>query len=221
MWTAIPAIIGSYLLGSVSLSFVAGKKAKGKDITRLGSGSAGAANVWQHVSRSMAAAAFAGDIAKGIIPVVVTRMLGFGLLVQLAAGLAAVAGHNWSVFLSFRGGRGVATTVGLLLMVAPKEFVFAICIALIGAPLRQLALFVLFGMISLPLAGWWWGHDPVLIAGEVATLLLAIAKRLEANRALRVSPGKWWSVLWYRLLFDRDVRDREAWISRDVPAPEP
>lgn len=221
LWTAILVVVGSYLLGSVSLSFVAGKKAKGKDLTQVGSGSAGAANVWEHVSRSMAAVAFAGDVAKGIIPVVVTRMLGFGVSAQLAAGLAAVAGHNWSVFLGFRGGRGVATTIGLLLMVAPKELALAMFIALMGVPLRQLALFVLFGLISLPLVGWWWGQEPALIAGEGAIWLLAIAKRLEANRALRVSPGKWWQVLWYRLLFDRDVRDRKSWIGRDASPAAP
>ena len=221
LWTAIPVIVGSYLLGSVSLSFVAGKKASGKDLTRVGSGSAGAANVWQQGSRSMAVGAFAGDIAKGIIPVVVARMLGLGLPVELAAGLASVAGHNWSVFLGFRGGRGIATTIGLLLMVAPKELALAVLIAAVGLPLRQLALFALFGLVSLPVMGWWWGQAQVLIAGQVAILLLAIAKRLEANRAWRVSPGKRWLVLRYRLIFDRDVRDRKAWINRDAPSPMP
>lgn len=212
---AVLLVVGSYLLGSVPLSFVAGKKAKGKDITRVGSGSAGAANVWQQVSRRMAVLAFAGDIAKGVIPVVVTRILGFNLLLQLAAGLAAVTGHNWSVFLSFRGGRGIATTAGVLLIVAPKELALAVFIALIGLLFRQLALFVLLGLLSVPLVVWWWGDDKAVIVAGAAILFLIIAKRLEANRALCVSPGKWWSVFLYRLLFDRDVRDRKAWISRE------
>jgi glycerol-3-phosphate acyltransferase PlsY len=206
-------IAGSYLLGSISLSYIGSKWIKGKDLTRVGSGTTGTANVWATVSRKIAVIAFFFDVAKGAAPVLVCRYLNFELPIQMASGIAAVVGHNWSIFLCFRGGRGIATIVGLLLVLAPKEFAVLLLFALLGVLLHDLALFILLLVIALPLLSWWLGREQVLITGELIILFLVIAKRLEANR-MWTSEGKWWEVLAYRLLFDRDIRDREAWISR-------
>jgi len=118
----IVAIVSSYLLGSIPVGYILGRALKGIDIRRYGSGNFGATNIFRVVSPVAGVAVLALDMLKGVIPVIV-----FGnfvlrslphfdpILVCLSLGVAAVCGHNWTVFLKFKGGKGVATTIGALL----------------------------------------------------------------------------------------------------------
>lgn len=212
-WLAIIVVIASYLLGSIPSAYLAGKWSKGEDITKAGTGTTGAANVWQTISRTAAVMIFLADMSKGVIPLLVSRQLGFGLPAQIASGLAAIIGHNWSLFLRFRGGRGIAASVGVVLILAPIEVAVSVIISLLGAPLRKLALFVLVAIIILPFLSWYFGLEKAVIGGEAIIALLVIVKRLEANRR-RIRPGvNKWEVLLYRFLYDRDIRNRKAWIA--------
>jgi glycerol-3-phosphate acyltransferase PlsY len=116
---------GAYLLGSVPFAYLFARL-KGVDIRAIGSGNVGATNVFRSVSKALGVATFAADALKGFIPAFVFPALarcflslevgpGLGLL----CGCAAVAGHTWPVFLKFKGGKGVATSAGMLLGVAP------------------------------------------------------------------------------------------------------
>jgi glycerol-3-phosphate acyltransferase PlsY len=112
----LAAGIVSYLLGSIPTGFIFGKVLKGIDIRQHGSRNTGATNVFRVIGKGPGTAVLVIDILKGAIPVAV-----FGLVfapdvnIPLVAALAAVAGHNWTCFLGFKGGKGVATTLGVLI----------------------------------------------------------------------------------------------------------
>lgn len=112
------AVFG-YLFGGIPTGLLLVRAVKGVDIRRYGSGNIGTANVIRVAGPWVGAAVFVADFLKGLLPVLVAREL-TGLPVSEAlAGLAAVCGHCWPVYLGFRGGRGVATGVGALAAVAP------------------------------------------------------------------------------------------------------
>jgi glycerol-3-phosphate acyltransferase PlsY len=119
---AVLAVAVGYLLGAVPVGLLVGRLVRGIDLRDLGSRRTGATNVTRTLGTRWGAVVLVLDLAKGVLAVVLARLLFDGAAaewVAAAAGLAAVAGHNWSVFIGFAGGRGVATTGGGLLALAP------------------------------------------------------------------------------------------------------
>ena len=100
--TVIAIVIG-YLLGSIPFAYIAGRLKKGVDIRRVGTGNMGAVNVMRQVGTMIGYAVFIADIAKGLLAVFIAQWLGLSLAWVLVVGFVAVAGHNWPVFLGFRG----------------------------------------------------------------------------------------------------------------------
>ncbi|MDP2913190.1 MAG: glycerol-3-phosphate 1-O-acyltransferase PlsY [Candidatus Omnitrophota bacterium] len=134
----ILSFIASYLIGSLPTSFVLTKILKGVDIREVGSGNAGATNVLRAAGKIPALITLIVDVMKGVF--VVTALAGFfySFLSELdydfyrsVLGLAAVCGHIWPVFTGFRGGKGVATTLGVGIGIAPALLIPVICIWLI------------------------------------------------------------------------------------------
>ena len=113
------AIAVGYLIGAVPLGLVLGKLLRGIDIREYGSGKIGATNVLRAVGGKAATAVLIFDLGKGVLAVFIAKGLGDALYVEAIAGLAAVAGHNWSIFIGFSGGRGVNTGLGGLFGMAP------------------------------------------------------------------------------------------------------
>ncbi|MFN2581533.1 MAG: glycerol-3-phosphate 1-O-acyltransferase PlsY [Candidatus Dormibacteria bacterium] len=133
-----------YLIGSVPIGVLMGRALRGLDVREHGSHSMGTTNVLRLVGPSAAAATFALDVGKGTAAVAVARRLGADTAGQAAAGLAAIVGHNWPVFAHFRGGKGVATGFGALLMSAPAASPYAI-----GAGLAALGATRIVSVASL------------------------------------------------------------------------
>jgi acyl phosphate:glycerol-3-phosphate acyltransferase len=119
---AIAALIG-YLLGAIPFGLIIGRVTRGIDIREYGSHRTGATNALRTLGARAAAFVFLLDVAKGVVAVLLARTLfGADPLVEwaaAAAGFAAVVGHNWSIFIRFTGGRGVATSTGALGALAP------------------------------------------------------------------------------------------------------
>lgn len=101
-----------YLLGSMPFAYLI-VRSQGADIFRTGTGNPGAANVFRKVSRRAGIAVLLGDVAKGVVPVLLARWAGLSPWLALAVGLAALVGHWYPVFLRFRGGAGLATAIGV------------------------------------------------------------------------------------------------------------
>lgn len=105
-------VLASYLVGSFPSGFAFGKLVRGVDVRRYGSGNIGAANALRTLGPQAFAAVFLTDFVKGLLPVVIAGLVWPSPTAQVVAGLGAVAGHNWSIFLRGAGGRGVSTGIG-------------------------------------------------------------------------------------------------------------
>ncbi len=207
--------IGAYLLGSIPTAYIAGRVLKGIDVRSYGSGSVSGSNVWHSVARWAVFPVGIADVLKGLIPLAIAYyVLNFPIWGQGVVGLAAIAGHSWSVFLRFSGGRGIATLFGVLALLAPRELLVFIGVWLIVLAIFNSPIGALIAQISLPIASWGFGEELSLTLMLVAMALLLIAKRLMGNQGIFALISDWRHVAINRLLFDRDIRDREAWVRR-------
>lgn len=116
--TAIGLVLFGYLLGSVSPSVFLGRRLRGVDVRRHGSGNAGTTNAFRVLGGRVGTAVLVADIAKGVVPVLLARYLS-GPLVVVFVAFACVAGHNYSLFLRGKGGKGVATGAGAAIAMMP------------------------------------------------------------------------------------------------------
>jgi glycerol-3-phosphate acyltransferase PlsY len=139
MYLLATIIILSYLIGSIPTSIIVSKAVKGIDIREHGSGNAGGTNVMRVLGWKHGLLVIILDALKGVLAVVVVARLHYGsmpfsnitpfddfTLVQIIAGIAAVIGHIWTVFAGFRGGKGIATALGMLLMIITVDMLVAI-----------------------------------------------------------------------------------------------
>ena len=146
------SLILGYLLGSIPSGWLAGCWLKGIDLRELGSGSTGATNVLRQVGKGPALVVFLIDVGKGAAAVLIARALGLGDWIQVLAGLTALAGHIWPVWLNFKGGKAVATGFGMFLGLA-----WPVGLASFGVFLLTLWLFRIVSLssvlaaVSLPL----------------------------------------------------------------------
>jgi len=138
-------VIVSYILGSIPFGYLVSHRGSKIDIRSFGSGRTGATNVLRTMGRKAALLVASLDVIKGAGLVIGTEALAFGtngmalLFAQVLAGLAAVAGHIWPVFLKFRGGRGVATFFGGMIALCPVAAIFGGEVLIIGAGLSGFA----------------------------------------------------------------------------------
>ena len=138
------SLLLGYLLGSIPSGWLAGRWLKGIDLRELGSGSTGATNVLRQVGKGPALVVFLIDVGKGAAAVLIARALGLGDWIQVLAGLTALAGHIWPVWLGFKGGKAVATGLGLFLGLA-----WPVGLASFGVFLLTLWLFRIVSLSSV------------------------------------------------------------------------
>ena len=130
----VVSILFAYLLGSISSSFIAGKVATGVDIRNYGSGNAGAANTLRVLGLRLGVIVLIADIVKGVLAIAFAHLATNGSTATMAlSGLAVIIGHNWPIYFNFRGGKGVATTIGVLatLSFPPALYAGLVAIALL------------------------------------------------------------------------------------------
>ncbi|MCL4456594.1 MAG: glycerol-3-phosphate 1-O-acyltransferase PlsY [Nitrospirae bacterium] len=142
-------IIASFIIGSIPTGLLIAKT-KGIDLRKIGSGNIGATNVMRAVGKEAALLTLLGDIGKGIIPIVIVRLVSPGFLYEAAAGLSAIMGHNFSIFLKFKGGKGVATSLGVLAAFSPHVGLFTAMLWLMTAKWTRyssLSALVAFGLL--------------------------------------------------------------------------
>jgi len=111
-------VVGAYLVGSIPFGFLVGKM-RGKDIRTLGSKNIGATNVYRTVGKSWGILAFACDFLKGLLPTLAAQRYGNADWLPLTVGIMTVAGHMWTCFMKFKGGKGIATGFGMLVALTP------------------------------------------------------------------------------------------------------
>ncbi len=220
-WTIwIVLIVAAYLLGSVPAAYLVAR-ARGIDIRKQGTQQVGGGNLWRIASRKLGLMVGIFDFAKGMLMVWIASLPGLNAGQQLVVGLATIVGHNWPVFLRFHGGRGIATLLGIAIIlpvlndISPWPSVIAVgIVAVFTIIFRSSPLPVLFGAASLPLTSWLFGGENAVIVTFLVIFLIIVVKRLTAQssaEAAAISKGR---LFLNRLLFDRDIADRSAWVHR-------
>ena len=221
IWFALTLI--SYLLGSIPAAYLAAKRVRGIDLREYGTGQMGGGNLWRMASWKLGLAVGIFDFSKGWGMVWAAQALGLDIAQQIVVGLAVITGHNWSVFMRFSGGRGVAAAIGAVLilpfindMTPWPTLAFAVVLAGGTAITHRSALPVFLSSVILPVVSCFYEPISVTLA-FLAMLLIIVIKRLMAPisaEAASVSRGQ---LLLNRLLLDRDIRNREDWIYRLPP----
>src|SRR6195952_6091712 len=189
--TYLLAIVIGYLLGSIPFGLLLTRFAGTQDLRSIGSGNIGATNVLRTGHKGLAAATLLCDMLKGTVAVLIAGYVG-GPDAAMLAGLAAFLGHLFPVWLNFRGGKGVAVYIGVLLgLFWPAAVVFCVLWAATALTSRYSSLSALVASFVTPIFLWWFGHLALASLFAVLTLLLFYMhgeniKRLQAGTEGRV-----------------------------------
>ena len=181
MPSILVGILTAYLIGSIPISFIFAKLMKGVDIRDYGSGNVGATNLLRIAGKLPAILALVLDMVKGVIAVTLVAFIFFNPesrlnfeLYRLILGLTAICGHIRPVFLKFKGGKGVATSAGVLLIVAPKVLGVGLLVwLLIVAIFRYVSLGSIMAAVSLPVSAAIFGGPIELVAFCVTICFIA------------------------------------------------
>ncbi len=221
-------LVGAYLLGSIPAAYLAARWSRGVDIRKYGSGNVGATNIRRQTSRWIFLAVIIFDLVKGMVMVVVARVIGLETYQQVAIGLLGIIGHNWPLFLRFSGGRGMLTTLGVAFIfpvingpLVPWETITAMVIIVIGAFIvHNVPMGMVVGVATGPLVSWLTGKPLEMTWGFLAIFLIMVIRRLTVPKTSVTASVPTGELIINRLLFDRDIRDREAWIHRKPVKPK-
>ena len=217
---AAAAVVIAYLTGSIPTAYLVGKYIGDADLTEVGSKNIGASNAYSQLGSRWAGFVVIIDVfIKGSIPVFIASdtVLGLGLSTQLAVGIASVIGHDWSVFLKFRGGRGIATTEGAIIVLSlPLAFAYPAlpALAILVSPWKDSAVWWLIATLAVPMWVLLLGLPNEIIWFSIALIILTLLKRMTSN-SLRGTDGTISAtLLWNRLVFDRDIKNRSEWVGQ-------
>ncbi len=192
MITDVALLVAAYLLGSVSFGLLLARFRRGVDLRHSGSGSIGATNVARTLGKGAGLLTLLGDSAKGLVAVLLAQTWGSSLLITATAALAAVLGHMFPLYHGFRGGKGVATALGVLLFTLPLPLLggLVVWIAVVaiwhyvsaGSMLAAIAVPVLAALLTYPL--------PLVLAAIIIAMLVLYKHRSNLQRLLQGSEAK-------------------------------
>ena len=190
----LAVVIVSYLIGAIPTGLIVVRLLTGEDIRRHGSGNIGTVNVLRVAGPATAIVVLAVDIVKGLVPVLLAVRAGAPAWVVVLGGLAAIAGHNWSVFLRFQGGKGVATSFGVLLGLSWSAAAVAAAVWIVTvAVTRYASLGSLLAVVSVPITLWRLRQPDEYVSFGVIAALFAIYRhranlqRLAAGTELHIT----------------------------------
>lgn len=168
-------LIGAYLLGSIPSAYCVGRLVRGIDIRQHGSRNVGATNAFRVLGPGIGLGVLFMDILKGFLAVKAGQWAALPEWSSVVAGLVAIAGHNWTCFLSFRGGKGVATSAGVFCALVPYAFLLALAVFILSVALTR---YISVGSMS-------------------AALVLAVATTIEFFFQVGDAPASWTLAITY------------------------
>lgn len=184
LMTVTLLIVAGYLLGSIPNGLLIAR-IHGVDLRKVGSGNIGATNVFRSIGRGWGLVVFFLDALKGFLPAFVfPRLLDFPpSWLGLACGMAAVCGHNWPVWLGFKGGKGVATSAGMLLGIAPDAAGIGFAVFAVGlAVTRIVSVGSILAAVAVPTAYFWLhGTGNRLVAGALTLMGVVVIIKHRSN----------------------------------------
>ena len=199
------ALLCGYLLGSIPSAYIAGRLKKNIDIREVGSRNMGMLNVLYEVGPKEAVFVLLADASKGIAAILIARWLAVPPVFQLLAGLAAVVGHTFPVFLRFRGGTGGATTVGILLFLMPKALPFFIAVAATALLITRNPMFCYsVALVVFPFIAWLIYHSVALIAFSIGLPVFVGINYIPGFKRMHAAThGNWRRIIMRKSLKER------------------
>ncbi|MBR0358290.1 MAG: glycerol-3-phosphate 1-O-acyltransferase PlsY [Selenomonadaceae bacterium] len=182
----------SYLLGSIPNGLILGKAIWGVDLRQHGSKNIGATNAWRTIGKAGGISIFALDFLKGAVSAYLGLHLGGSELAGVLCGILAIAGHSWSVFLAFKGGKGVATGLGVIAALMPMVtlIVFAVWFAIVYFT-GYVSLGSIIGAALVPILTLFFGlHTEFLILGLIAAVFIIYRHKSNIERLLNGTESK-------------------------------
>ena len=205
MLTIAISIIAAYLLGSIPSAYIAGRLKKGIDIRTVGSKNMGTLNVYHEIGLAAAIPVLIVDMAKGIAAILLSRWLGVPVIWQLIAGFTSVAGHCFPIFIHFRGGKGGAPALAILLFLMPAAIPFFVAIAIIVLIItRNYAFCYSFALIVFPFSAWLSYDSKTLIVFSIALLLFLLIRYIPKMRDMYAKTGG----SWLKIIKHRNFNER-------------
>jgi glycerol-3-phosphate acyltransferase PlsY len=183
-------LIAGFLLGSIPTGkIIAGRL--GIDLQSTGSGNIGATNVLRSTGKLPALFTLIGDMAKGVVAVLLARYFEVGAWNEGMVGIAAVVGHNYSIFLKFRGGKGVATSLGVLLVYAPLAGLATVAVWLLAVLVTRISsLGAIISFCSLPLSMYYLDAKEKLPISFIISIILLMRHKDNIYRLIRGTEPK-------------------------------
>lgn len=184
--STVTVLLAGYLIGSIPFAFLLARRHRGIDLRLAGSGNVGAANLLRTTTKKIGVSAMALDIGKGVASVLVARLVDPGATGPAMAGVAAVVGHIYPVWLGFRGGKGVATTCGVFSVLAPQATAIATVafLALVWRT-RYISLGSVAGSVVLaPLAYVFGAAEVTVVAAALAAAIVVHRHRSNLRRVM-------------------------------------
>ncbi len=189
VWLAL--IVIAYLLGAIPFGYLIGKYMYGVDVRTKGSGNTGATNVYRTIGAKAGGLTALLDISKGLIPVLLARLLSSDPRLWALTGAAAVVGHIFSVYLRFRGGKGIATSFGVGLGLSPVCALFAFVVWLIVASYTNyVSLASILAFLLGTLCAYFFSPCPVFLTFMLMFFLITFAHRSNIVRLLNGTERK-------------------------------
>ena len=186
----IVAFVIGYLCGSIPFGLILTRLAGTQDLRSIGSGNIGATNVLRTGRKGLAAATLIGDMLKGTAAVIIAGYLD-GPNAAMVAALGAFLGHLFPVWLKFRGGKGVAVYIGILIgLLWPAALLFCAVWIITAVVSRYSSLSALVASVVTPIFLWWFGHLALSALFTVLTLLVFYMHRENIKRLLAGTEGK-------------------------------
>jgi len=215
MAVAALVVLAGYLIGAIPVAYIAGRL-KGIDIRRYGSANVGASNVYQSVAHWAVVPVGLAQIALAMAGIGLAKLLDQDLSVQVAAGAAALVGACWSVYLRLAGGRGIGASIGFMLFLTPITLVVFIVVSTVGVFARNVPLGVGAAIAVAPLSSLVVDGPGAIALGCLCMAIIIFAKRLLGNPGVRAEGVSRRGVMLNRLLFDRDIRNRDEWVRKGL-----
>ncbi len=208
-------IAAAYLLGSIPTAYLAGRWLKGIDIRRYGSGTVSGSTIYEQVARWAIVPVGLFDVAKAALPAWLGLRLGLGCRSPQRPAWPPPSATTGRSFCASPAGEGLGCFLGVFLVVFPWGIPWLLGFMAAGRLLGSSAEWALASVALLPPFAYLMGGPPVTVCLAAAMLLLTVAKRLEANRRPLPPPGpERRQVLFYRLVYDRDIPSHQDWLGR-------
>lgn len=175
------SLVIAYLLGSISFSYFIGKKVANIDIRKHGSGNAGATNTLRVLGKGPAILVLVLDALKAVVAMLITNWItGGDPLAYALAGIFAIVGHNWPIFFGFRGGKGIATAIGVVIAISPSAFIAAAILAVVAIAItRYVSLGSLIFVTAVPLGFVYFDVHPATIWVSLLITIFAYVRHYQ------------------------------------------